>query len=169
MKYMNFKTKRIVTASLIAAFCCVATILIKIPTPPFGYINAGDVIVLIAGLLLSPFYGFFAAALGSCVADMFLGYFVYAPVTFFIKGLMAVIAHYIYKGAKKKLNNKVSKIIAVLPAEIFMVLGYYLFEGFLYGFIPSLVNIPLNCIQGFFAIIMGTLIANILEKYKIQL
>ena len=32
--------------------------------------------------------------------------------------------------------------------EIVMVAGYYIFEGFMYGFAPSIVNIPMNGIQG---------------------
>ena len=34
----------------------------KIPLPFKGYINSGDSMVLIAGLALSPLYGFLAAA-----------------------------------------------------------------------------------------------------------
>ena len=77
---------------MLAALTCVATIVIKIPSPLNGYINLGDCIVLLSGWLLSPVYGFFAAGLGSALADLFSGYAAYAPATFLIKGLMALIA-----------------------------------------------------------------------------
>ena len=50
-----------------------------------------------------------------------------------------------------------------------MVLGYYVFEGFMYGFGPSAVNIPANSIQGIAGIIIGVALIKILEKSKITL
>jgi uncharacterized membrane protein len=84
---MHSKTKRIVIAALITSLVCVATMIIKIPSPLKGYLNLGDCIVLIAGWMLSPIYGFMAAGLGSALADLFAGYVTYAPATFIIKGL----------------------------------------------------------------------------------
>ena len=40
----------------------------------------------------SPVYAFVSAGLGSALADVFSGYLVYAPATFVIKGLMALVA-----------------------------------------------------------------------------
>ena len=48
-----------------------------------------------------------------------------------------------------------------------MVAGYFIFEGFLYGFGPSLVNIPANVIQGIAGLIIGTILVKIFEKSKI--
>jgi uncharacterized membrane protein len=45
-----------------------------------------------------------------------------------------------------------------------MILGYFVFEGFLYGFGPSVVNIPANAVQGVAGIIIGTVLIKILEK-----
>ena len=71
---MNGKTKQIVTAALFAALTCVATMVIKIPSPMDGYLNLGDCVVLAAGWMLAPGYGFAAAGLGSALADLFSGY-----------------------------------------------------------------------------------------------
>ena len=38
---MKTKTQKIVTASMLAALCCVATMIIKIPSPLKGYLNLG--------------------------------------------------------------------------------------------------------------------------------
>ena len=89
---MRGTTKKIVFAAMFAALACVATMLVKIPSPLKGYINLGDCMVLAAGFLLSPLYGFLAAGLGSALADLFAGYATYAVATFLIKGLMALIA-----------------------------------------------------------------------------
>ncbi len=164
---MQSKTKKIVIAALIAALACVATMIIKIPSPLKGYINLGDCIVLTAGWMLSPAYGFLAAGIGSALADVFSGYLVYAPVTFAIKGAMAIIAFYGFKLLNKKSPDLLSKIISGLLAETLMIAGYYLFEGFLYGFGASLVNIPANAVQGVAGLIFGIILIKIFEKSKI--
>jgi len=164
---MRTSTKKIVTAALLAALCCVATMIIKIPSPLKGYLNLGDCIVLLSGWLLSPVYGFLAAGVGSALADVFSGYVTYAPATFIIKGLMALIAHFGFKMLKNKIGNLPSRIISGILAEIIMVLGYFIFEGFLYGFIPSMVNIPANAVQGVAGLIIGIILVRIFEKNKI--
>ena len=162
-------TKRIVTTSLLAALVCVATMIIKIPSPLKGYLNLGDCIVLLAGWNLSPLYGFLAAGIGSALADIFSGYIVYAPATFVIKGLMAIIAYFGFHLLHKRLGNFISRILSGILSEIIMILGYFLFEGFLYGFVSSLVNIPANAVQGVAGLIIGTILIKVFEKNKITL
>ena len=166
---MKTKTQKIVMASLLAALCCVATMIIKIPSPLKGYLNLGDCVELLSGWLLSPAYGFAAAGIGSALADIFSGYVTYAPATFVIKGLMALIAYYGFKILGNKIGNLPSRIISGIVAEIVMVLGYFVFEGFLYGFIPSIVNIPANAVQGVAGIIIGTILIKVFEKSKIMM
>ena len=166
---MKTKTKKIVVAALIAALACIATMIIKIPTPFKGYINLGDCIVLVAGWMLSPAYAFLAAGLGSAFADVFSGYATYAPATFVTKGLMALIAFYGFKLLNKRLGNAPSRIISGFISEAVMVLGYFVFEGFLYGFAPSVVNIPANAIQGVGNLILGVILIIAFEKRKIKL
>ena len=165
---MNKNTKKIVMAALFAALTCAATMVIKIPSPLKGYINLGDCMVLLSGWLLSPAYGFLAAGLGSGLADLFSGYVIYAPATFVIKGLMALIAFYGFKILHNKIGNLSSRIISGLLAEATMISGYFVFEGFLYGFGPSLVNIPANGVQGVAGIIIGTVLITVFEKSKIK-
>lgn len=163
----NNTTQRIVMAALLSALTCVATMIIKIPSPLKGYLNLGDCVVLLAGWMLSPTYGFLAAGLGSALADTFSGYVTYVPATFVIKGLMALIAFYGFKLLHSKLGNISSRIISGIVAEVVMVAGYFIFEGFLYGFGPSLVNIPANVIQGIAGLIIGTILVKVFEKSKI--
>ena len=87
----NNRMQKLVLAAMFAALGCVATMVIQIPAPT-GYVNLGDAIVLLAGFTLGPAYGFVAGGLGPAMADLLLGYGMYAPGTFVIKGLVAVIA-----------------------------------------------------------------------------
>lgn len=69
-----------------ASMACVATMVIKIPIPATGgYINLGDSIVLLSGVVLGPLYGGLAAGLGSALADLLGGYVAFAPATLYIK------------------------------------------------------------------------------------
>lgn len=161
--------QRITMAAMLAALTCVATMIVKIPTPLNGYVNVGDAIVLLAGWSLSPAYAFLTAGIGSALADVFSGYTAYAVATFLIKGCMALLANLTLRLFAKRIRNIVAKIVSGGMAELLMVLGYFVFEGFLYGFAPSLVNILPNAVQGIVGLILGCVLASIFEKNKITL
>lgn len=165
---MKTKTQKIVLTALLASLTCVATMIIKIPSPLKGYVNLGDCVVLLCGWLLSPLYGFFAAGIGSALADIFSGYIIYAPATFVIKGAMAPVAYFVFRLLYKKMGYISSRIIAGTLTEAIMVLGYFVFEGFMYGFIPSAVNIPANAVQGVAGLILGMVLVRIFEKSNIS-
>ena len=165
---MKSNTKKIVMAALMAALACVATMIIKIPSPLKGYLNLGDCVVLTAGWMLSPIYGFLAAGLGSTLADLFSGYVVYAPATFLIKGCMALIAYFGFRLLHKKVSDLPSRIISGTAAEMLMILGYFVFEGCMYGFGPSVVNIPANGVQGIAGLIIGIILTKVFVKSKIH-
>lgn len=164
---MKTRTQKIVLSAMFAALVCVATMIIKIPSPLKGYLNLGDCVVLLAGWMLPPAYGFLAAGIGSALADIFSPYVVYAPATFIIKGLMALGAYYIFRFLSKKTGSLPARIISGIAAELIMTLGYFIFEGFMYGFVPSAVNIPANLVQGAAGLILGTILIKVFEKNKI--
>ena len=164
---MRKSLRRIAMASVLAALICVATMIVKIPTPLKGYANLGDCVVLVAGWLLPPGYGFLAAGIGSGLADVFSGYAIYAPATFVIKGLMALACFFLRKCIKGKGKKELpALIIGGFVAEVIMVAGYYVFEGFMYGWSASLVNIPANAIQGVIGLVAGVTISTQLLKIK---
>ena len=165
---MHSKIKSLVMAALMAAMACVATMVIKIPTPMKGYLNLGDCIVLLSGWILVPGYGFLAAGLGSALADVFSGYVIYAPATFAIKGLMALVAFGTFRLWSKRIGKLPSRLLGGVPAEIVMVMGYFVFEGFMYGFIPSAVNIPTNAVQGVAGLLLGIVLVKVFERFEIS-
>ena len=161
---MKNNLKNLVFAALLAAVTCVATLVIHIPSPLHGYINLGDCFVLISGWLLGPLYGFLAAGIGSALADLFLGYAVYAPATFVIKGLVALAAYLLIKAFGKIKYKSVAYILSGIIAELVMIGGYYVFEGFMYGFVESAVNILPNGIQAVAGIVSATLLVTVVNK-----
>ena len=65
---MNQKLRNLVYTAMLMALCCVATLVIKIPTVTGGYLNAGDIVVVLAALLAGPLYGGVAAGFGLYLA-----------------------------------------------------------------------------------------------------
>lgn len=158
---MKNRTRIIVLSALFAALTCVATMVIKIPSPMKGYLNLGDCVVLLSGWMLPPVYGALAAGLGSALADLFSGYVTYVPATFIIKAAMALTAHFILHSRTASLSRR---IFSGVCAELVMILGYLAFETLLYGFLPSLPNVLPNALQGLAGLILGLALVKVFEK-----
>ena len=156
---------KISLSSVFTALIFVATYFIAIPMPAFGYINLGDAFVLLAAWILGPISAI-CAGIGAALSDLLLGYVIYAPATLIIKAIMAIACFYLFRLFSKLLNNPLGFVISALCSELIMVAGYFLFEGFLYGFGASVINIPFNLIQGAFAIAVSNIIASILFTNK---
>ena len=58
------------------------------------------------------------------------------------------------------------QIIGVVICSVIIALGYYLFEGFMYGFLPSIYNVPFNLAQGGVCGAIGILLIRIFDKIK---
>ena len=164
---MKTNTQKIVIAALLAALCCVVTMVIQIPTPLKGYINLGDSVVMIAAWFLSPVYAFFAAGVGSALADALSGYALYIPATFLIKALMALAAHYCHKTLLRKWGSLPAKAVSGLLAQLIMMSGYMLFDILLYGLAVAITGVPANLIQGTAGLVVGLLLGRLFEKSKL--
>ena len=149
----SFSVKMLCFGALFAALTCAAT-LISVPLP-FGYFNLGDVLVLVGTWCLGPI-GIISASLGSALADVILGWAQYAPATFIIKGLMALIAFLLCKRLHVRalpLELLIRTLVAVL-CEAVMVGGYLLYEAVFLGYgAGALVSIVGNCMQGLVGIV----------------
>lgn len=153
----------VVTAGVFAALIFVATAFTKIPTG-VGYANLGDGVILTCAYLLGPM-AFFPAAIGSALADLFAGYVPYIPATFVIKGLMGLFAGWVIRKAAVTLPVK---LIALVPAEIIMVAGYFGFESlpFMYG--PAVASAQLipNTLQGVVGIVVALILTGLLKPLR---
>ena len=153
----NTNLKQIVMTALFAALACVATMSIRIPTPGTGgYIHPGDAIVILSGVILGPVWGLLAAGIGSAMADLLGGYFIYVPITFTVKGLIAFIAGMIYHKLGKTSKTQYTAVILGGITDIILVAGgYFLCEIPLYGASAAAASIPANLIQGLGGLIIA--------------
>ena len=171
--------KALVVAALLAAFTCIATMVIQIPTPTLGYIHLGDSIVLLCGFILGPILGGLAAGIGSMLADILTGYAIYAIPTLIIKFITAMIAGFAFRKLRKHINTLVpTLIVSGFLAELNMVFGYFInkiiqtlfmagscnSETLAAGLTSAIAGIGPNCIQGLVGIIIASAILPLLSK-----
>ena len=164
----NNHVKKLVFTALFTALIFVCTAYVSIPLPAGGYVHLGDAFLFLATFILGPIYGVAAAGLGSCIADLAMGYAVYAPATLVVKALMSLIAYALYALLKKAIKISIlAEIIAGIVATIFMAVGYFVFEWVLYGTLTVAINIPWSILQGCVGVAISVAIMRLLEKTKL--
>ena len=151
------KTKRLALAGQLCGATLLLTLL-SIPLPSgYGYVNLGDAGVYLCALLLPGGLGALAAGVGAALADLILGWAVYAPVTLLIKGLTALLAGLALRRAKK----------AGLPLSLLccllVPLGYFLYETILLTAPVAAVNVLPNALQAAIGAALGTLVGRHLQ------
>lgn len=118
-------TLYIVMIALLTAMTCVATLVIQIPVG-IGYVNFGDAVVMVAGVVLGPLGAMAAGGIGSALADCFTGYLVYAPFTLIIKGAEGLVCGLIFKSVLKNKNVYLRGLVAFALSALIVVVGYAL-------------------------------------------
>ena len=115
------RTRMVVMAAAFAALACVATMVVKVPSPTGGYMNLGDTVVLLGGYLLGPAWGALAGSIGPALADVLLGSPIYAPATLVIKAGMAALAaacHQAFGKGRGPLGLAACGIMGELPPAV---------------------------------------------------
>ena len=167
-KNNNTRLRSMVLTGLFSAFVATAT-MIAVPMAT-GYVNAGDIIILLGAFTLSPIQAILSAAIGSSIADLINGYAVYIPATFIIKGCMALCAHYILRALTKiSVTDKISTVIASLASELVMAIGYTAYEWTVLGYgAAALGGMVGNLIQASFGIVGGVSLYFILKHTNLK-
>ena len=149
------KIKEMVYTALFAALVCVATFIIKVPSPiTGGYTHLGDGFIFIAVILLGKKNGAWAGSIGAALADIIGGYSFYALPTFIIKGIMALIMGAMIEKLPSSMKHK--WVAGAVMGSIWQVLGYYVVGSLFVGsFITTISEIPGNAIQSAAGIIVS--------------
>ena len=150
-------TRRLALAGQLCGATLLLTLL-SLPLPSgYGYVNLGDAGVFLCACLLPGGLGALAAGVGAALADLILGWAVYAPVTLLVKGLTALLAGLALRRAGK----------AALPLSLLcgllIPLGYFLFETVLLTAPAAAVNILPNSLQAVIGATLGTLVGRHLK------
>jgi uncharacterized membrane protein len=154
------EARKLVLTALLMGVVAVVTMMVNVPLPGVkGYVNMGDTVVLLSGLLFGPVMGAAAGGLGSALADLLLGYAYWAPWTLAIKGVEGLLAGWLMG----RVNNKPA--LAAAPAGAVMVLGYFLAGTFLYGLGPALASLPGDLLQAGVSVGLCVILLRPLQKY----
>ena len=138
--------KKLVFGAVFCAIIFALTAFLQIPSQT-GYIHIGDAAVfLVASLLPAPIAAV-AAAVGAAGADLFSGFTLWAPATFFIKGISAF-----FFSSKEEKIIKPRNILALIASCALCLGGYYLYEAFLTkSFLTPVASIAGNAMQCLFS------------------
>jgi uncharacterized membrane protein len=147
---MTNSTKKLTMTAIFTALVFLATrVAFPGPVPP-GYINLGDSVIIVCGVLMGSASAGFAGAIGSAVADItYPGGIIFAPFTFIVKGTDGIIA-----GLISRKKSPFAIIAAAITGGLVMVGGYFLSEWLLlplldkvFGMTFALAELPFNFIQ----------------------
>lgn len=173
---MGTKTIEMVQVALLAALTYLATAAIAIPVGDNAVLHVGDAIVYISAILLGKKKGAIAAAIGMTCFDLFSPYYIWAPFTFVIKGMMAYITGAIAYRGEFEGENILNNIFAFTVAGIAMVIGYFIAGGclnhFVYGIVTlkgglivAIKDIPANLLQVAFGMAIAIPLSTPLKKH----
>lgn len=117
---------KITVTAVFTALVCVATMMFSMYVPGTkGFFNIGESMVFLSALLFGPYVGAFAGGVGSMIADILLGYPIYAPATLVIKACEGAVV-----GTLVKMNPRFSSVnqwryfTTILGLTIGLLLGW---------------------------------------------
>jgi uncharacterized membrane protein len=173
----KISTKKLVVNALMTALVFLITFLpfLHIPSPiAQGYFNVGDAVIMIAAILLGRKSGFIAGAFGSALADLVLGAFIFAPITFIVKGLEGYIVGAIANKSNNDTKSVIRRIIALIVGVLVMASGYFIFELVVLRLIDEnlalmtiVSELPGNLIQGAVSALLAYLFITIINRTNI--
>jgi len=134
---MRKNTVQLSITVIFTALVCVATMSFTIYVPSTkGFFNIGETMVYTAALLFGTFVGAFAGGVGSMFADIFLGYYYYAPATLVIKALEGGLVGFLSRKKpiiSKSYSRREWRIftleIAVLVGALVSLIGFLYYSG----------------------------------------
>ncbi|CVK20697.1 ECF transporter S component [Sporomusa sphaeroides] len=141
------QTKLLVYAALGIALVFICTVFVNVRLPVAangGLIHLGNVPLFIIAILYGRWLGALAGGIGMALFDVVGGWFLWAPFTLIIVGLMG----YTVGAICEKNQTLTAYVLALVVACIIKVVGYYGAEAIIYGnWLIPMTSIPGNLVQ----------------------
>ncbi|EIW19773.1 MULTISPECIES: ECF transporter S component [Pelosinus] len=166
MKKQAFsQTKQLAYAALGIAlvFTCTSFINLRLPIAANGgLIHLGNVPLFLFAILYGRWTGALAGGIGMALFDVVGGWFLWAPFTLLIVGMMG----YTVGAICEKNRTLTAYILALVAACLIKVVGYYGAEGIIYGnWVAPMTSIPGNLVQIGVAAVIALPLVKKLRKY----
>lgn len=150
-------------AGVLTALVFVFTAYLHIPSVN-GYVHIGDGFIYFAACLLPLPYALFVGAGGAVLADCLTGYAIWAPGSAVIKAMLVLC--FCRKGNKILCGRN---WIALLPAAVICVGGYYLYGSMITGnFAAPLADVFGNVMQSLCSSVLFVVLAVAADKLKLK-
>ena len=174
--YLN--VRGICIAGVLTAMTVVMTVFTRIPAA-YGYFNLGDTVILLAGAAYGRYTGAFAGAVGSALADIFTGAYIFAPISFIVKGVEGYAAGRIASGkraivAPSNAGRGARLTVSLAVGACAMVAGYFLAEASVlslfdsaFGLSAAIAELPVNVVQGAVSAVLARVAVEGLKRTKI--
>lgn len=141
------QTRQLVYAALGIALVFICTVFVNVRLPVAangGLIHLGNVPLFIIAILYGRWLGALAGGIGMALFDVVGGWFLWAPFTLIIVGLMG----YTVGAICEKNQTLTAYVLALVVACIIKVVGYYGAEAIIYGnWLIPMTSIPGNLVQ----------------------
>lgn len=141
------QTKQLVYIAMGIALVFTCTIFVNVRLPIAangGLIHLGNVPLFIIAILYGRWFGALAGGIGMALFDVVGGWFLWAPFTLIIVGLMG----YTVGAICEKNQTLKAYVLALVVAATIKVAGYYGAEGIIYGnWIAPMTSVPGNLVQ----------------------
>ena len=158
---MKKQIKLMTITGVFTALVFLLTAYLHIPAGT-GYVHVGDAFIYVAASILPLPYALFVAVGGAVLADCLTGYAVWAIASAIIKAVAVL-----FFTSKSKNVICVKNIIALVPAWIACIGGYYLYEAIISGnFLSPVAGIIPNIIQCTFSTVAFLIAGFSIDKIK---
>ena len=150
----NRSALRISLIAVSAAIVAVFTIVIRIPVSATGgYISLVDAGVSFVAYAFGPLTGFIAGGVGTALADILGGYAQWAPISFVVHGVEALVLGLIIRKMGASIGTK---MLAAISAIAIVSLGYLLLTSlFLVTFAEAAAELPYTARQSSAGAVIG--------------
>ena len=163
MEKKKIDVKKLALAGVLMALVIVSILFIKVPIP-YGYAHIADSFILVSGVL-GPFYAFVVGGIGAMIADIIVGYLVYAPWSLVVHGLQGIAMALLLLKLKKP-NYVIFFIASMVVSTLTVVVGYALAELAISGTVAAaLATLPINLLQVFIGSIIGTALYAVYKNF----
>ncbi len=145
MQRKPLNPRTLAVTAIMAAIVFATTMIQLTITPDGGYIHLGEAAILFSAFAFGPGVGAVVGGLGTALADLTLGFPMWAPASLLIHGVQGLVAGWI----ARRISGSPGLVLASVAGGVVVVLGYLPVGIYLEGQAVAFASVPFNILQVF--------------------